>query len=185
MTQDYTPYAEIILEIGRLCKQKKTGTLFIVTPDNRSAQIKLEEGEIVFVFFSSKRGQEALDLMSTIHDGRYRFQEGGGVSRRMQLPPTSNILEALRASGLGQSSSPVRQQHIGEEGLIGNGLSPKEKNVLENCLADCIGPMATIICEDHFGSSSDLKATIDALAGEIPSPEQVKKFREMVAERLR
>lgn len=181
MTQDYIPFSEIVFEIGMLCKKKATGTLFVATRDNRSAQIMLDKGEIVFIFFSSKRGQEALDLMSKIRDGRYRFQEGGVGSRRMQLPPTQAILQAL-GNGSGQVSAPAREQ--AGKALVGNGLSAEQKNVLETCLADCIGPMAAIVCEDHFNSVGDLQAAIEALAAEIPSPGQVKKFREMVAERL-
>ena len=71
-----------------------------------------------------------------------------------------------------------------KQDATGNGLTAEQKGILETCLADCIGPMAAIVCEDHFGSVRDLKAAIEALAGEIPSPGQVKKFKDMVAERL-
>ena len=181
MTQDYIPFSEIVFEIGSLCKQKTTGTLFITTRDNRSAQIMLDKGELVFILFASKRGQEALDLMAKMSDGRYRFHEGSVGLRRMQLPPTQTILQALR-NGSGQVSSPAREQ--AEKASFGNSLSADQKRVLETCLADCIGPMAAIVCEDHFNSVRDLPAAIEALAAEIPSPGQVKKFREMITERL-
>ncbi|MBU1567898.1 MAG: hypothetical protein KJ630_20020 [Proteobacteria bacterium] len=156
--------------------------MFITTRDNRSAQIMLDKGEIVYLFFSSKRGQEALELMSTIRDARYRFQEGGAVSRRMQLPTTWTILQALN-NELGQVAAPAREP-AEAKALVGKGLSAEQKSVLETCLVDCIGPMAAIICEDHFNYVGDLQAAIEALSGEIPSPAQVKKFREMVTERL-
>ena len=103
MTQDYVSFSQIVSEIGRLSKQKTTGTMFISTRDNRSAQLMLDKGEIVFVFFSGKRGQDALDLMSSIGDGRFRFQEGGVIARRMQLPPTQTILENF-SHGAGQTA---------------------------------------------------------------------------------
>ncbi len=181
MIQGHIPFSEIVLEIGTLCKQKATGTLFITTKDNRSAQIMLDKGEFVYILFASKRGQEAVDLMAKISDGRYRFQEGGVGLRRMQLPPTQTILQALR-NGSGQVSSPAREQAV--KASFGNSLSAEQKRVLENCLADCIGPMAAIVCEDHFNSVADLQAAIEALAAEIPSPGQAKKFRDMIAERL-
>lgn len=183
MTQEYIKFQEIVFEIGLLCKKKATGSLFVTTRDNRSAQMMLDKGEIVFIFFSSKRGQEALDLMSKIREGRYRFQEGGAVARRMQLPPTQAILQVL-GNGSVQVSSSAREQPETQTSS-GSGLSTEQKNVLQTCLADCIGPMAAIICEDHFQSAGDLQAAMEALSMEIPSPLQVKKFREMVAERLR
>ncbi len=182
MSQEYIPFSEIVSEIAKLCKQKATGTLFVATSDNRSAQMMLDKGEIVYIFFSSKRGEEALQLMSTIHQGRYRFQEGGVVARRMQLPPTQAVIQSLMQGGssIAAAASNVRPQKVSN----GGALSTEQKTILESCLADCIGPMAAIICEDCFNSSSDLQTVIEALSGEIPSAGQVQKFKTMVAEKL-
>lgn len=192
MTQDYIPFVQIVVEIGKLCKQKATGTLFIATKANHSAQLVLDKGEIVFVFFSSKRGEEALTLMAAIREGRYRFQEGGVIPRRMDLPATEAILAMLERGAVGgppardsspgkaRDNSPARPQPAAG----GSGLSGDQQEVLQACLAECIGPMAAIICEDHLGSAKPLAEIVDALAAEIPSPGQAKKFREMVAARL-
>jgi hypothetical protein len=177
MAQDYIHYSEITLEIGRLSDQKASGTVFIATRDNHIAQMMLDRGEIVFIFYAGKRGHEALNLLTTIREGRYRFQEGGVVSRGVPLPPTREILLTL-SSGPGQVPSHANDAHAPE----GRGLSAAQKNLLESCLADCIGPMAAIICEDHFSSAGSFQATVDALAAEIPSPGQARKFREMVAQ---
>jgi len=177
MAQEYMHYSEITLEIGRLSDQKASGTVFIATRDNHIAQMMLDRGEIVFIFFAGKRGQEALSLVTEIREGRYRFQEGGVVPRGMPLPPTREILLAL-SSGPAQAPSFAEAAPAPE----GKGLSAAQMTLLESCLADCIGPMATIICEDHFGSAGSFQAAVDALAAEIPSPGQARKFREMVAQ---
>lgn len=182
MTQDYIPFADIVTEIGRLCKQKSTGTLFVATKANKSAQMVLDKGEIVFIYFSSKRGEEALALMSTIRAGRYRFQEGGVIPRRMPLPPTENILAVLGRSA--EQNAAVDQIQTKSSAVAGNGISREEKDALESSLAECIGPMAAIICEDHFNSRADLQSIIDALAAEIPSSGQAEKFRGLVAAKL-
>ncbi len=176
MAQDYMPSSEIALEIGRLSDQKTSGTVFIATRDNHIAQIMLDRGDIVFIFFAGKRGQDALNLLTKIHEGRFRFQEGGVVSRGMPLPPAREILLAL-SSGPGLAPSSAEAAPAPE----GKGLSAAQKTLLESCLADCIGPMAAIICEDHFSSAGSFQAAVDALATEIPSPGQARKFREMVA----
>lgn len=49
MTQDYIPFSEIVAEIKKLCAQKVSGTLFVATKANRSAQLILDKGEIVFI----------------------------------------------------------------------------------------------------------------------------------------
>lgn len=176
MAQDYIHYSEITLEIGRLSDQKASGTVFIATRDNHIAQMMMDRGEIVFIFFAGKRGHEALTLLTEIREGRYRFQEGSVVPRGMLLPSTRDILLAL-SSGPGQAPSFADEAPAPE----GMGLSSAQMTLLESCLADCIGPMAAIICEDHFSSAGSFQAAVDALAAEIPSPGQARKFRDMVA----
>lgn len=176
MTQDYIPFTEIVAALKKLCGQRVTGTMFVATKANRSAQVILDRGEIVFLYFFNKRGEEALDLMSTIRAGRYRFQEGP-VSRRSALPSTDAILQSL-------SSGQNFVDQAGEQQSIGPGLTEEQKNVLETCLAGYIGPMAGIVCEDHLGAAADLDAAIDALAAEIPSSVQAEKFRAMVVLKL-
>ena len=176
MTQDYIPFSEIVAEIKKLCAEKVSGTLFVATKANRSAQLILDKGEIVFIYFFNKRGEEALELMATIRAGRYRFQEGA-VSRRDPLPSTESILQSL--SGAQQIIA------LGSENRsTDSALSQEQKNFLETCLAGYIGPMAGIICEDHLDVVADLQAAIDALVAEIPSPEQAEKFRVMVLDKL-
>ena len=176
MTQDYISFPEIVAEIRKLCTQRVTGTLFVATKANRSAQLILEKGEIIFIYFFNKRGEEALELMSTIRAGRYRFQEGT-VSRRDPLPATEVILQSL--SG-GQKNAAQASDKLS----AGTGISQEQKTVLENCLAGHIGPMAGIICEDHLDVVADLQGAIDALVAEIPSSEQAEKFRVMVLDKL-
>ncbi len=176
MTQDYMPFSEIVAALKKLCVQRVTGTLFVATKANRSAQVVLERGEIVFLYFFNKRGEEALDLMSTILAGRYRFQEGP-VSRRSALPSTDAILQSL-------SSGQKFVHQAGELQSIGPGLTEEQKNILETCLAGYIGPMAGIICEDHLGAAVDLEAAIDALVAELPASVPAEKFRAMVVQKL-
>ena len=177
MTQEYIPFPQIVSALTNLCDKRVTGTLFIATKANRSAQLILDKGEIVFVYFFNKRGEEALELMSTIRAGRYRFQEGT-VSRRMPLPATEAIVKSL------SSGQKLAETEVSNNLSPGSGLSQEQKNTLETCLAGYIGPMASLICEDHLGGAADLQKAIDALAAEIPSPEQAKKFRAMVMEKM-
>ena len=181
MNQEYTPFSEIIIELKKICDSRDSGTLFIATKEKRSAQIMIEKGEIVFVFFSNKRGLEALGLMSTIKAGKYRFQKGSVPSRRVPLPPTQSVLQTLAAvsgnSTLG-SKSP-QTPSIGR-----SSLTQDQKTVLEECLAEYIGPMAAILCEEHLSSLGDLSVALDLLAAEIPSRDLGEQFKEKVISKL-
>lgn len=176
MNQNYIPFSEIVAALKKLCMQRVTGTLFIATKANRSAQVALDRGEIVFLYFFNKRGQEALDLMSTIRAGRYRFQEGP-VSRRCVLPSTDTLLQSL-------TSGENFVDQADDQPQTGPGLTKEQKNILETTLAGYIGPMAGIICEDHLGAATDLEAAINALVAELPPSVSAEKFRAMVAQKL-
>lgn len=181
MTQEYIPFHAIVGEIKRFCDLKSTGTMYVATKANRSAQIVFERGEIVFVYFYNKRGQDALDLMVDIVAGRYRFQEGVISARRVSLPPTTDVINfLLRGKNGGNSLSQNDQQQIS----VGGGLDSAQKTVLEAALAEYIGPMAAIICEDYLSSAANVTAAVDALASEIPSADQAEKFKSQMRVRL-
>jgi len=176
MTQEYIPFLEIVDKLKKLCDSRQTGTLFVATKLNRSAQVMIDDGEIVYMYFYNKRGQEALELMATIEAGTFRFQEGTVTSRRGPIPETSIILQTL-AKATDESGTPVSAG-------AGNSLSRREKATLEECLAEYIGPMAAIICEDHFGSVADFPTAVDVLAAEIPSVDQRGLFKEKVMAKM-
>jgi len=175
MSQQYIPFADLVNQIEVLCTQKASGILFIATQANRSAQIVLENGVIVFVYFYNKQGREALELMLTIQAGRYRFQENATSPRRNTLPPTQDILQFL--SGTQTTEPPAEPEALSQ-------LTDEQKSTLQSVLAEFIGPMAAIICEDHLDSTPDLTTAIDALASEIPSAEQGQKFKIQVEAKL-
>ncbi len=177
MAQQFIPFPQIVYELTKLSNTKVTGTLFIVTKAKKSAQIMIENGEIVFIYFANKRGQDALELMSTIKAGKFRFQEGSVTSRRSVLPPTKSILQTL-AGMAGQS--PMEMETL-QAGLGGSSsLSQEQKNILEECLAEYVGPIAAIICEDHFSMNVDFPTAIDLLTAEISSADQKTQFRKKV-----
>lgn len=175
MSEQYIPFADLVKHIEALCTRKASGVLFIATKANRSAQIVLESGDIVFVYFYNKQGQEALELMLTIQAGRYRFQENATSPRRNELPPTKDILQFLSGTN---DPDPLTETEVLPQ------LTDEQKSILESVLAEFIGPMAAIICEDHLDSAPDITAAIDTLASEIPSPEQGEKFRAQAKAKL-
>lgn len=181
MNQDYIPFQAIIDKLKEFCTQQASGVLFIATKANRSAQIVLENGKIVFVYFYNKRGVEALKLMLTIQAGRYRFQKNATSPRRSSLPSTDKILRFLKQ----ETDTKIPPEPTEVTKHVQSNLNNNQKRILETVLAEYIGPMAAIICEDHLDSSPDIAAAIDALASEIPSPDQAQKFRTQIAAELK
>ena len=63
-------------------------------------------------------------------------------------------------------------------------LTAIAQTVLEQTLKEFIGPIANMVCADHFRGATTLAAAIDALADEIPNPKAAAQFRERVQRRL-
>jgi hypothetical protein len=164
-------------ELHKLCQEKRTGTLFIASVDNRLVQFGLDQGQIVFVSCQNKRGPEALLLLQeqNFKVSVTRFVEGQRPVNRLELPPTDQILQKLEG-GLGRSSATV--------GSGPRGLSDKAKAVLEQELVEFIGPMAAIVCGETWNSVDELEAALEVLSRELPDPGQVVRFRQNVLKRL-
>lgn len=185
--ETYIPFADIVVELKRLCDTGKTGVLFIATRKNKSAQIMLSNGAIVFIYFFNKRGKDALSLMLEIQAGRFKFQEGAITARPMDLPPTSEIIQYLmNGTGISDTSSVQATQTVPpqQQNSDGPALSSLVRQQLEDALAKYIGPMAAIICEDHLGSARDVLTAIESLASEIPGEELANQFRTEAKQKL-
>jgi hypothetical protein len=182
MSQDYAPFSDLIAALRQWSRERRTGIVYVATDTNHSAQINLEHGEIIFLVFKSKLGASALSLMQTINACRFRFAEGAVAAQsRVPLPATSEILDQL-------ASNAWRSDSGGGPGRVASaaqGISGEAKTILERALAEYIGPMVAIVCPEHFERARDLQSAIDALACEIPRPEQALRFKEDVSRKLR
>lgn len=165
-------------ELHKLCQEKRTGTLFIASVDNRLVQFGLDQGQIVFVSCQNKRGPEALLLLQeqNFKVSVTRFVEGQSPVNRLELPPTDQILQQLEG-GVG------RLPAMGDPASR-RTLSDKAKTVLEQELVEFIGPMAAIICEETWNSVGELEAALEVLSRELPDSGQVARFRQNVLKRL-
>lgn len=191
MTQEtYISLTELVVMLRQICVEHKTGIMYITSSTNRSAQVMIDKGKIVFIYYFNKRGRDALALMSEIESGRFRFQEGAATALRADLPATDDILKLLSSvsdnTAASNMADVVKNQVVGLP--LNSGpkivLTKEQKQVLEDGLAVFIGPMATIICEDHLESATDAKMAMELLAREIPTESQAKSFREEMQRKL-
>ena len=65
----------IVEQIRQLCTQLRTGTVFLVSDQNRMVQVHLDRGEIAFLMHRNRRGQEALQVIAGMRQARLRFDE--------------------------------------------------------------------------------------------------------------
>jgi hypothetical protein len=182
MSTAYTSYAMLIAELRQWCGERRTGIVYVTTDTNHSAQINIDKGEIVFLVCKGKLGAGALPLMHTIEGCRFRFAEGSvPASFRSPLPDTGKILSYLSSGGPPKAD-------LGEKAKLSAApaeeITDRAKSILEQALAEYIGPMVAIVCPEHFERVRDLKSAVEALAGEIPKPEHATRFKDEVSRKL-
>ncbi|MFO1371329.1 MAG: hypothetical protein U1F42_02705 [Candidatus Competibacteraceae bacterium] len=143
----------------------------------------------------------------------FRFVEGKLPKNRLALPPTRQILEQLEIpldpppkasepkSGRSgrvltdlRSGRPLVEPKSGRElvdpiSVAGQKsaqrmLTDQDKVVLKQELAEFIGPIAMIFCEDAWRSIHDLETALLTLSRELSDPNQVAHFRRNVLKRL-
>ena len=173
--QDMIPFRRIIEMVREFCSQRRTGTVFIVSDDNRMAQVHLESGNIVALLCRGRHGQEAVAGMRTMQAGRLRFDDNYLTASDAERFDTHALLELLGAGTAGAARTAERPAPVPAPAASG-AVTPAQAAALEQCLVQFIGPMAEILCADHVAQAANVPALIAVLADEIPDKTQAARF---------
>jgi len=169
-----------IVELKRLCQEARTGIFFITTAENHIAQISLDGGAIVFLVFLGRQGFEAVPLLQGIRVKHTRFTETTvSVPVESSLPTTADILSFLEVA----NEMPVSATVEATDSVSDRGLSEAIRELLQEELAEIIGPMAMRVCQRRLAGIADLKTAIQTL-GEVLEAEQINQFQAGVLRRL-
>ena len=168
------PFQGIVDYLKQLCAQGRSGTVFLVSDDNRMAQVRLDNGQIASLLCRNLRGLEAVGILRGMRHARLRFDESFMARGENDHLSNQAIFEQLFAEG---PASPVPAPPA----LM---LTPHVKATIERVMTQYIGPMAQIICEAHFDAAGNMHALVQLLAGEISAPQQAARFRLEIAREL-
>lgn len=179
MTQvDFVPFAEMVDFLEQVCQRGESGTLFLGTKSCQSAQLAIRQGTIFLASYQGKRGMEALRLLAGLQECRFRFQQGILAPTADDLPDARTILTLLRG-GRSVGPPPARDNAVD---VIVPGL--EQQKIVEECLAEYVGPVAGCIVEEHFQQGRELSIIIKLLAAEIPTIQEAREFAGKVRSRL-
>lgn len=177
MAGELQSLSEIVANIMLLCREQRTGTLFVKSGHRLLGQVGIENGDIVFLFSLGKRGTAALPLLLSATEGGQTSFLAGQVPIKMPLPPTAEILQFL--------STPPAANRPAEKGAFrAEQLSAAARTVLENTLREFIGPIAGMVCSDVFRSCGSIELAIAKLTQELPTRDMADRFRALVRQRL-
>jgi len=190
--QTFSPFFEIIEDIKRLCEQGRTGTIFLVSDNNRMAQVFLENGNIASILCRGQRGQEALNSLSNMQSARFRFDDSIKTSPNRDGLSNQTVFEALlqaagKLSGIATSipSKITAPTPPVVASSVGFSITEETKKMVQSALTVYIGPFAEIVCEDHFDKASNLRGLIEQLAAEIPNEMSANQFRSELLRKLK
>lgn len=207
---DFYSLPDLVDQIETLCKAGRSGTVLLISDDNRMAQVHLHQGQVVYVLCRGRRGRDALQIMRTMQTARMTLDTtvetrtgGTGFSTAMvlgylrgsisDLPEDMESGPATVTAGQQQAAAvreapraPVREapREVPRAPARDAGVSQAAKQVLQSTMLRYIGPMAEIVCGEHFAGASNLRDLAIALAAEIPGATQRAEFKSKIAESL-
>jgi hypothetical protein len=179
------PFQRIVGYLKDLCAQGRSGTLFLVSDDNRMAQVRLDNGQIASLLCRNRRGLEALGILRDMQHARLRFDESFMAKGENDNLSTQAIFDSLTGAAGDAPAAPAAPiQAAVPAGSQAFKLTPDTKVVIQRVMTQYIGPMAEIICDDHFDAAGNMHALVQLLADEISAPEQAARFRAEIAREL-
>lgn len=202
-TAEFTPFSSLMEQIAKLCGQRQTGTVMLVSDDNRMGQIHLRGGEIVFVMCRGRRGRDALGIMRTMQAARLSFVAGAVDAAGAVEWASKTVLDYLNglladlpgadvsaapqpgaaATAAAVSARPVAPA-TATRPATSIDVTPATRAMFEKVMLTYIGPMAQIVCADHFATATDARALTAVLATEIPGAANQAKFMAEMAKLL-
>ena len=186
------PFSGIVDYLHQLCAQGRSGTVFLVGDDDRMAQVRLDNGQIASLLCRNLRGLQALGIVRGMRHARLRFDESLMANGENDQLSNQAIFEqllaaapagpaALPAPARAATPAPARAAPAAAPSLL---LTPHIKATIERVMTQYIGPMAQIICAEHFDAAANLPTLVQLLAGEIGAPQQGARFRLEIARAL-
>ena len=184
-SSDFVPVDSLLQKLAQICQEAYTGCLYFVSSENRVGKFILKQGEIISVRYYLDTDRDAIRLIQQLDQVKYRLSDQSilDTEKSKSLPSNVAILEMLGLKG--QSSNQSEQSQITLSVNHQNGaniqkISNETKAKLQEQLILCLGPIASIICQQVFEESDDLMTVVEQLVKHISDPEEAQAFLQAV-----
>ena len=181
-------YPQILGELRRLCAERRTGTMFLVTDKSESARFELRDGQILAIQFRVTTGFNAIAEIMKINAAQVSFSQHSvdPTATRKPLPSTAEIQRTLLGyTGLVTSTGPVTPT---DDEVENGDYFPRAQAILVAALTEFIGPMASIVVADHLRQAQrtgrDVHYAVETIAREIDNPAHAALFTQQVHAQL-
>ncbi len=149
MKSSYLDLPEIINELRRLGESKASGSFFIVSEEQHSATIGLEQGRIVSIRCRLRFGEQAIAMIAKIKRGSCRFESTFSFTRKEDYGSNEEVIrQILQASQDNVSPAPSVNTQPGRQAVRGTlQISSKQRAEIEQLLVVELGPMGGMVME--------------------------------------
>ena len=187
---------DFIQTLRRLCDGVETGTLFLLTKENRQVRIGIEQGRITALSMLPFKGLAAVQALTTASITSVRFQAQMVSPGRDELPGTATILSLLSAGGgpepaAAPTPAPASAPAVAptEGGDTDAGWSPPKLSaevlaIVEHEMAEYLGPIASLLIEEQAGKFVSAESLINALLPNFSEYNDGIAFAKKVRQRL-
>jgi len=177
---DYSGFYQLLSD---LVAKKRTHTLLGRTDTNHSVMIGIRNGEIVSLICAGKRGRSAIPAVRKISALTFRLDDAVSQTSVSDLPPTAEIMGALKPSAGFQEFEEAARPSAGSDA---QGDGPR----LCELLSRFVGPIAPLMCTETIRAAGGLnddaqkEKVILALAKEIDDEAEAAQFIESARKML-
>lgn len=97
----FVPFKSAVKALSKRCEEAVSGTMYLITDQERGAIFSIAQGRIVDASYNSVRGTKALSLMSGINKTKFFFKLNPNISndsntdKNVQLPANDEIFSLL------------------------------------------------------------------------------------------
>ncbi|KAB7771142.1 hypothetical protein [Xanthomonas maliensis] len=194
MSNEFPPLIEVLRELRALALKKASGFLFIVTEENHSCIVRLHAGQIEEVVFRLLRNDEAVQRLTMVAAAKSRFQAdpGAGLGKPSLLSEDSRqwlmggfeqdlggAPAAPRVPTPAVTPTPTPSAPAAAPSTAGHSAGPDERtrDALEKVALNYLGPIAGMLCDEAWETSSDPEQVISQLAANLATPQESQRFQ--------
>jgi len=169
------PLSAVLHELKALVESKASGFLFLVTDENHASSVRLRNGNIEEVSFSNRHSDEAVQMLMKVKAARARFQPSVMAAIPSKHGPLSTASIDWLLSGHDATASPGAQAHTAPASGAADQRA-RQRPVVEKIALTYFGPIATLLCEEAFGASTNVDHILVQIASNLPEQAEADRF---------
>ena len=144
---------QLIGELRQLCREGRSGTLFVTTDDSHPARFALREGAIAGIVYRTKSGLDAIQFIKEIRGGTFSFSNSSiFLSGTVPLPSAPEIFRLLSSV-----SEPIAPRSVPAKKILVVEDSGITRRVIAKALTD--GGYTVLEAENGMAAFAQLSET--------------------------